>query len=146
LTKRLARYTKVFELGARLGTNSLLAAVALMALSRLAPHLQTQADQLAAVNQTLDRLETSTSRLQSDFGRYFDPWQAENIMQEQSGYRPPSERQVVWTKDQDAAATSANEATAAEDAEQQTQDEVQSDSNPMAKPSTREAAPAPIDP
>jgi hypothetical protein len=100
--KRLARHTQLFELVARLGVNSFVVVVAMLAMGRLVPHLQTQAGQLEKVSQALDRVEASTSKLQSDFGRYFDPWQAENIMQEQSGYRPPSERQVVWTEDEEA--------------------------------------------
>jgi hypothetical protein len=76
----------------------MLAAVALTTLSRLVPHLQTQAAQLETVTEAVDLAEASTSQLKSDFGRYFDPWQAEQVMQEQSGYNPPTERQVVWTE------------------------------------------------
>jgi hypothetical protein len=100
LTKRLTRHTKVLELCARLGVNGLLTVVALAALVRLVPYVQSKAAQLTEVNQALSQAEASTAKLKSDFGRYFDPWQAESIMQEQSGYRPPSERQVVWTQDE----------------------------------------------
>jgi|GEM_PF-462915 len=115
LTKRLARYTPLFEVGARLGMNTFLAVVALLAMGRLVPHLQSQAAQLEDVNLALSEVEASTSQLKVDFGRYFDPWQAENIMQEQSGYRPPSERQVVWTEDGDG--TPADQAAESEGAE-----------------------------
>lgn len=123
LTRRLARYTPLFEIGARLGVNTALTVLALLALGRLVPHLQARAAQLEDVNQALARVEASTSRLKTDFGRYFDPWQAENIMQEQSGYRPPSERQVVWTEDGEATATPA-EAELQEDASAETTDAV----------------------
>jgi hypothetical protein len=95
----LARHTQVFELWARIGVNGVLAAVALTALGRLVPHIQTQAARLEVVNQAVDVAAASTSQLKSDFDRYFDPWQAGKIMQEQSGYRPPTERQVVWTEE-----------------------------------------------
>jgi cell division protein FtsB len=98
LTRRLSRYTNVFELCARLSVNGMLAVVSLTALSRLVPHIQTQAAELATVTQAVDAVEASTNQLKSDFGRYFDPSQAEKVMQEQSGYRPASQRQVVWTE------------------------------------------------
>ncbi len=106
LVRRLSRHTKVFELSARLSINLILSGIAVTALGRLVPHLQTQTAQLDVVNGALAQVETSTAKLQSDFGRYFDPWQAQKIMQEQSGYRPSTERQVVWTEE-DAAAQEA---------------------------------------
>lgn len=102
LVRRLSRHTKVFELSARLSINLFLAGIALTALSRLVPHLQTQAAQLKVVSEAVDQVEASTSKLKSDFGRYFDPWQTQKIMQEQSGYRPSTERQVVWTEEKSA--------------------------------------------
>jgi len=111
LMRRLTRHTKVLELCARLGVNGLLTVVALAALARLVPHLQSKAAQLTEVNQALSQAEATTAKLQSDFGRYFDPWQAESIMQEQSGYRPPSERQVVWTQEEKDNTTTPPEST-----------------------------------
>ena len=140
----MARNTELFERWARLGINTLLTAVALTALGRLIPHLHSQAAQLEMVNQAVARAESSTSKLQADFGRYFDPWQAENIMQEQSGYRPPTERQVVWTQDEDATAEPAAEVSAGEADDEAAANEVQAEdpspSNPMAKPLTDESA------
>jgi hypothetical protein len=129
----LARYTPLFEVGARLGVNTFLAVVSLLAMGRLVPHLQSQAAQLEEVNQALSKVEASTSQLKTDFGRYFDPWQAENIMQEQSGYRPPSERQVVWTEDGDGTTPPEDEAVEAAGDEP-------AETNPAAEP-TMEASP-----
>jgi hypothetical protein len=133
LTRRLARHTPLLEIGARLGINTFLAGVALLALGRLVPHMQSQAAQLEDVNQALARVEASTSRLKTDFGRYFDPWQAENIMQEQSGYRPPSERQVVWTDDGEATATPADD-------EAEPQEDTSAETNGAIEPTTEEAS------
>ncbi len=95
--RRLARHTPVFELGARLGMNSFLVLVAALSLGRLVPHLQTQVQQLEAVRLELDQAEVTHTRLRADFDRYFDPTQSGRVIQEQTGYRSRSERQVVWT-------------------------------------------------
>ncbi len=95
--RRLARHTSVFELSARLGVNSFLALVAALSLGRLVPHLQAQVQQLEAVRLELDQAEVNHTRLRADFDRYFDPTQSSRVIQEQTGYRSKSERQVVWT-------------------------------------------------
>ena len=94
---RLARHTPTLELSARLGVNSFLALIATVSLVRLVPHLKTQVQQLEVAQQELPQAEATHTRLQSDFGRYFDPAQAGRVIQEQTGYRVRSERQVVWT-------------------------------------------------
>lgn len=95
--RRLTRHTQALELSARLGVNGFVALVAAVSLARLVPHLQNQIDQLEIVRQELDQAQTVNTQLQSDFDRYFDPAQAGKVIQEQTGYRVPSERQVVWT-------------------------------------------------
>ncbi|WOD38256.1 hypothetical protein [Nodosilinea sp. E11] len=95
--RKLARHTPVLEVSARLGVNSFLALVAAVSLGRLVPHLQAQVEQLETVRQDLAETEATTTRLRSDFDRYFDPAQAGRVIQEQTGYRSESERPVVWT-------------------------------------------------
>ena len=95
--RRLARHTPVFELSARLGVNCFLGLVAAVSLVRLVPYLQTQVQQLEIVRHELDQAEVTHARLRADFDRYFDPTQAGRVIQEQTGYRTKSERQVVWT-------------------------------------------------
>ncbi|MGF1570723.1 MAG: hypothetical protein ACFCVD_22055 [Nodosilinea sp.] len=97
VTQRLSKHTALLEISARLGVNGLLTVVALGALGQLVPHIQTQAQRLQAVNSEVAVAEVAHAKLKSDFGRYFDPWQAGKIMQEQSGYKVSNERQVVWT-------------------------------------------------
>ncbi|NMF84788.1 hypothetical protein [Nodosilinea sp. P-1105] len=98
--RRLAQHTPLMEVSARLAVNGVLAVVALGALGRLVPYLQTQTQQLQMVNDQVTALESSTTELKADFSRYFDPAQSRRIMQEQTGYKVPTERQVVWTQDQ----------------------------------------------
>lgn len=95
--RRLARHTPVFELSARLGVNCFLVLVAAASLGRLVPYLQAQVQQLEVVRRELDQTEVTHARLRADFDRYFDPTQSGRIIQEQTGYRTKSERQVVWT-------------------------------------------------
>lgn len=95
--RRLARHTTLLELSARLGVNTFLVLAAAASLTRLVPHLQGQVQELETVQQELDQAQTTNTRLRSDFDRYFDPAQAGRVIQEQTGYRARSERQVVWT-------------------------------------------------
>ena len=95
--QRLGRHTPVMELGARLGANGFLVLVAVASLARLVPHLQSQVQQLDTTRQALAQAQVTHTRLRSDFDRYFDPAQASRVIQEQTGYRSRTERQVVWT-------------------------------------------------
>lgn len=100
--RQLARHTRVFELSARLGVNIFVISVAAVSLGRLVPYLQAQVQQLEATRAELARAEATNVRLRSDFDRYFDPAQAGRVIEEQTGYRSHSERQVVWTDREDA--------------------------------------------
>ncbi|MGG6238467.1 hypothetical protein ACQ4N7_07475 [Nodosilinea sp. AN01ver1] len=95
--RRLARHTVALELSARLGVNVLVLSVAAVSLGRLVPYLQTQVQQLEIARTELAEAEAANTRLRADFDRYFDPAQAGRVIQEQTGYRSRSERQVVWT-------------------------------------------------
>lgn len=99
--RQLARHTRTFELSARLGINVFLILVAAVSLGRLVPYLQAQVQQLESARAALDQAEVTNTRLRSDFDRYFDPAQAGRVIEEQTGYRSHSERQVVWTDQED---------------------------------------------
>ena len=98
LARRLAAYTPVFELSARLAVNSVITVASLMALGQIIPYIQTQANRLEQVNQAVETATTSQTKLRAEFDRYFDPAQASRLIQEYSGYRSPQERQIVWTE------------------------------------------------
>ncbi|MGB3312710.1 MAG: hypothetical protein WBG32_02340 [Nodosilinea sp.] len=95
--RRLARHTLALELSARLGANLFLVLVAAGSLGQLVPSLQAQVQQLEAARAELTQAEAANTRLRADFDRHFDPAQASRVIQEQTGYRSRSERQVVWT-------------------------------------------------
>jgi cell division protein FtsB len=96
--RRLAKHTRTLEMSARLVVNAVLIGVSVSTLAKLVPYLHHQAEQLQTLNAAVDQAEDSTSTLKADFSRYFDPWQTQNVAQEQSGYKSPTERQVVWTE------------------------------------------------
>jgi len=90
------RLVQTLELTATLTINGLLMAVAVVTLIRLVPHYQAQRQQVQQVNVALQATEADMAALQAEFSRHFDPAQATQIMQEQSGWTTPSERPVVW--------------------------------------------------
>jgi hypothetical protein len=96
--RRLAKHTQTMELSARIGINGLLIAVSVSTLGQLVPYIYSRAEQLQVLEEAVANAEASTTQLKADFGRYFDPWQTENLMQEQSGYKSSTERQIVWTE------------------------------------------------
>lgn len=64
-------------------------------LLRLAPLLYEQRAELHQAQADLTVTEERNYRLKADFGRYFDPRLARQVMQEQSGWKAPAQRQVV---------------------------------------------------
>lgn len=98
-SRRQPRHTEaglLLELGAKLLVNSIVAGAAAASIVRLVPYAQAQQQELHRVQAAVAVAETQTSRLRTDFSRYFDPRQAGNVMQEQSGRELPSQRQIVW--------------------------------------------------
>lgn len=88
------------ELTAKLVVNGLLLGASVVSLTRLVPILREQRAELQQVKAAVAIAEQEHSRLKNDFGRYFDPQQVRSIMQEQSGWESPSQRQIVWTTPQ----------------------------------------------
>ncbi|MBD0335264.1 MAG: hypothetical protein ICV62_07240 [Cyanobacteria bacterium Co-bin13] len=86
----------LIEISAKLLVNGVLACAAVTSLMRIVPYTQAQRQELQKVEAAVAVAEVETSKLRSDFSRYFDPRQAGNVMQEQSGWESPSQRQIVW--------------------------------------------------
>ncbi|MEO0536194.1 MAG: hypothetical protein AAF215_20260 [Cyanobacteria bacterium P01_A01_bin.123] len=87
-----------FETAAKLTFNLLLAAAAVSALVRLLPYRQAQAIKLQKIQGAVAVAEAEATELRQDFNRYFDPAQANHIMQEQSGRESPTQKTVVWVE------------------------------------------------
>ena len=91
-----ARRAIAFESSVKLTVNLLLATVATMTIAKLAPYYQAQQQQLNKLQTTLQVAEQENAALQSQFDRNFDPAQAAQIMQEQSGLAYPNQKKIVW--------------------------------------------------
>jgi hypothetical protein len=76
--------------------NGVLACAAVASLVRLVPYAQTQKASLQEAQAAVAVAEQKNARLKADFSRYFDPRQASSVMQEQSGWKLPTQRQIVW--------------------------------------------------
>ncbi len=79
----------------KLTVNVLLSAAAVSALVKLLPYYQSQQEKLQEIQTEVNLTEGRVNRLRTDFNRYFDPQQAENIMQEQSNRVNPGQRPVI---------------------------------------------------
>ena len=66
----------------RLAVNCTISLIALSTLIRLIPYYQTQRQVLHGVEDSVVTAKQQTERLRADFGRYFDPSQANQITQE----------------------------------------------------------------
>ncbi|GAA6623458.1 hypothetical protein [Scytonema sp. NUACC26] len=86
------------ETTAKIGVNLVISAAAISALIQLLPYHWSQQEKLRAIRVDVKQLEGRVYDLQAEFSRNFDPRQTKRIMQEE-GYRfDPSQRQVVFPK------------------------------------------------
>ncbi|MBV9385915.1 MAG: hypothetical protein JOZ78_05740 [Chroococcidiopsidaceae cyanobacterium CP_BM_ER_R8_30] len=96
--RRYSHAAMTLETAAKLSVNIILSVLAAYALLRLIPYTCSQQKKLQEI-QTEDRqIEGHVAHLQTDFSRFFDPHQTQNIMQEQSDRLAPGERPVVLLK------------------------------------------------
>ncbi|MGB3292488.1 MAG: hypothetical protein WBB01_05750 [Phormidesmis sp.] len=91
-----ARRAIAFESSVKLTVNLLLATVATTTIAKLVPYYQTQQQELDTLQATLQVAEQENAELRSQFNRNFDPAQAAQIMQEQSGLAYPNQKRIVW--------------------------------------------------
>lgn len=103
LRSRQVRYPEshkglAVEAAAKLTLNLILAATAVSALVRIVPYHQAQAIKLQKIESAVSIAELEATELRQDFNRYFDPAQANHIMQEQSGRESPNQKTVVWVE------------------------------------------------
>lgn len=86
------------ETGFKLGTNLVLAIVALSALANLIPYNLAQQGKLQEIRAEVSELEGRVDQLQANLSRQFDPQQAMSVMQEESSRVDPRQRKVVWVQ------------------------------------------------
>lgn len=86
------------ETAVKLIINLVLAIAAISALATLVPDYQSRREKLNQMQMAIRIAEQQTSRLRSEFSRYFDPRQANSVMREQSGGGDPLKPQIVWVE------------------------------------------------
>lgn len=84
------------ETTAKLAVNVLLSAAAVSGLMQLLHYQWFQQEKLWEIQTEVKQAEERVNLLRTDFSRYFDPQQANSIMQEQSNWVEPGQHQVVW--------------------------------------------------
>ncbi|NJM98724.1 MAG: hypothetical protein HC800_17615 [Phormidesmis sp. RL_2_1] len=91
-----ARKAIAFESSVKLTVNLLLAIVATTTIAKLVPYYQSQQQQLAILQNSVQTAEQRNTDLRSRFSDDFDPAQAARVMQEQSGMGYPNQKRVIW--------------------------------------------------
>ncbi|MGG6267373.1 hypothetical protein ACQ4M3_28575 [Leptolyngbya sp. AN03gr2] len=80
---------------AKLSVNVVISGAAIAALVQLIPYSLNQQAKLKEIQAEVQTADTRVSRLKTDFNRYFDPQQANAIVQEQTNRADPNQRLVV---------------------------------------------------
>jgi len=91
-----ARKAIAFESSVKLTVNLLLATVAATTIAKLVPYYQSQQSRLVTLEASVQVAERKNAALRSEFSRNFDPAQASQIMQEQSGMGYPNQKKIIW--------------------------------------------------
>ncbi|MBS0016327.1 MAG: hypothetical protein KFF72_08190 [Arthrospira sp. SH-MAG29] len=84
------------ETTAKILTNFTLSAFALVALVQIVPNQRMVHEKWREIEAEVNITEARVQQHQEEFSRYFDPQQAQNIMQENGNRVDPRQRQIVW--------------------------------------------------
>lgn len=82
--RQKANQVLALEAGVKLGVNILLAIVAGVALVKLIPYTTAQQAKLIELKTEVASVQQRVDTLQTNFNRYFDPQQTQQLMQEQT--------------------------------------------------------------
>lgn len=86
------------ETTTKLVVNVLLSAVAVAGTAQLLHHQWFQQERLQEIQAEVNLTQERVGRLQTDFNRYFDPQQTQNVMQEQSNRVATNQRRIILLK------------------------------------------------
>lgn len=84
------------ETTAKILTNFTLSGLALAALVQIVPNQRMVYEKWREIEAEVKITEARVKQQQEEFSRYFDPQQAQNIMQENGNRVDPRQRQIVW--------------------------------------------------
>ncbi|NJN85808.1 MAG: hypothetical protein HC881_05210 [Leptolyngbyaceae cyanobacterium SL_7_1] len=93
--RQKAQHTLAFEIGVKLGVNAVLALVAGVTLIRLIPHTAAQQAKLNELKTEVTAAQHRVDTLQTDFNRYFDPQQTQQLMQEQTNQIGENQLKII---------------------------------------------------
>jgi hypothetical protein len=94
--KRQHQRSLAIESSIKLTVNVVISGVAIAALGQLLPYSVAQHAKLREIRAEVKTTEGRVGRLKAEFHRYFDPRQAQAIMQEQTNRTDPNQRTIVW--------------------------------------------------
>lgn len=83
------------ETGVKLAVNMVLSVCATSALIQLWPHYRAVQEKLQEIQAEVNLTQGRVNQSRSDFNRYFDPNEAQSVMQEQSNRVDPKQRPVI---------------------------------------------------
>jgi hypothetical protein len=80
----------------KLGVNLVISGAAIAALTQLLPYSMAQQEKLKEIQTEVNSANGRFSKVQSEFGRSFDPHQTSEIIRQQTGLVDPNQKVVVW--------------------------------------------------
>jgi hypothetical protein len=86
------------EVTMKLLANSVISVVAIAALIKLLPYQRTQQTKIEEIRLEVETTQTRVDSLRQNFNRYFDPAQAQKVMQEENPRLAPNQRRIVLRK------------------------------------------------
>lgn len=93
--KRHPHRAMALETTAKLMTNIVISVVATSALVQLWPHYRELQSKLQEINAEVQVTESRVNQARHHFSRYFDTSQTQRIMQENSTWVDPNQRQII---------------------------------------------------
>jgi hypothetical protein len=83
------------EVTMKLIANSVISVVAIAALFKLLPYQKVQQTKIEEIRLEVETTQTRVDSLRQNFNRYFDPAQAQKVMQEENPRLAPNQRRIV---------------------------------------------------
>jgi predicted PurR-regulated permease PerM len=87
----------VIETSAKIAVNLVAAGIAIATLTHLIPYAMTQADRLQELQAEVKRTNNRVQQLRNSLSYYFDPQQAQNVMEAVGHRMNPQEYRVITT-------------------------------------------------
>lgn len=92
--RRQSHLALAIQSSAKIAANVVLSVVAVSAIAKLVPNYLTEQQKVQKIQNEVTLTESRVQNLHTKFERYFDPQQAQTIIQEQSDRFNPGQRQI----------------------------------------------------